>query len=214
MRAWASGVLFGEGRRARLLRAAVFLVLAGGLIWALPVRKPGEEGSRYHHAPAALDLFERAGVTELKEGQRGPGLQLATLDGRRVTLADYAGKLVVVNFWATWCTPCEVEMPTLERLWQRFRPRGLVVLGVNVDRGAPRSLIEPYVRGKGLTFPVLLDPDMAVAKAWRVTGLPATFLVRPSGEVAGMALGLREWDSREMVALLETLLPGAPPAKP
>ena len=100
-------------------------------------------------------------------------------------------------------------MPTLESLWQKLRGRGLVVLGVNVDRGAPRSLIEPYVRGKQLTFPILLDPDMATVQAWRVTGLPATFLVRPNGAVAGAAQGLREWDSKEMVALLETLLPGA-----
>ncbi len=212
MRAWASGALLGEGRWARLGRALAFLALVGVLLWALPVRKPGEDGGRYHHAPPALDLFERSGITELTEGQRGPGLQLATLAGGSVTLADYAGELVVVNFWATWCTPCDVEMPTLERLWQRLRPRGLVVLGVNLDRGAPRSLIEPYVRGKGLTFPILLDPDMAAARAWRVVGLPVTFLVRPSGEVAGMATGLRDWDSPEMVALLETLLPGAPPA--
>lgn len=214
MRAWASGVLLGEGRWGRLARVAAFLVLVGGLMWVLPIRRPGEEGSRYHHAPAALDLFERAGVVELKEGQRGPGLRLATLDGRQVTLGAYAGKLVVLNFWATWCTPCEVEMPTLESLWQRLQGRGLVVVGVNMDRGAPRSLIEPYVRGKRLTFPILLDPDMAAAKAWRVTGLPATFLIRSNGEVAGMVHGLREWDSREMVALLESLLPRAPHAKP
>ncbi|MBI4609373.1 MAG: TlpA family protein disulfide reductase [Candidatus Rokubacteria bacterium] len=209
MRAWGSTVVFGESWRARLARAAIFVLLAAAVIWALPGRKPGEEGGRRHHAPVALDPFERAGIVELKEGQRGLAFRLATLEGGSAALEDYAGKLVVLNFWATWCTPCEVEMPTLESLWQKLKGRGLVVVGVNLDRGAPRSLIEPYVRGKKLTFPILLDPDMATAQAWRVTGLPATFLVKPSGEVAGMAQGLREWDSKEMLALLETLLPAA-----
>ena len=98
-------------------------------------------------------------------------------------------------------------MPTLERLWQDYRARGLVVLGVSVDRGAPRSLLDPYLKHLQLTFPILLDPDLKTSAAWRVTGLPATFIVKPGGEVAGMAVGAREWDSAEMRALLETLLP-------
>jgi len=206
MRAWVPSSLLGANRRETLMALGLFFVLLAGLWWLLPIRKAGEEGSRYHHAQT-LDPYEKAGVTEFKEGQRGPGLSLKSLDGKTVTLNDYEGKLVVLNFWATWCTPCEVEMPTLENLWVRHRDRGLVVVGVTVDRGGPRSIIDPYVRGKKLTFPILLDPDMSTARAWRVTGIPATFLVKPTGEVAGVAHGAREWDSKEMVALLETLFP-------
>ena len=209
MRAWVPSSLLGANRRETLIALSLFFVLLAALWWILPTRKAGEEGSRYHHA-VTLDPYEKAGVIEFKEGQRGPGFTLQSLDGKTVTLNDYEGKLVVVNFWATWCTPCELEMPTLENLWVRHRDRGLVVVGVTVDRGGPRAIIEPYVRGKKLTFPILLDPDMSTARAWRVTGIPATFLVRPTGEVAGVAHGPREWDSREMVALLETLLPSAP----
>ena len=208
MRAWHPHHLLGGNRRETLVTLGLFAVLLGGLWWLLPTRRAGEEGSRFHHA-AVLDPFERAGIVEFKEGQRGPGLSLESLDGRTVTLNAYEGKLVVVNFWATWCTPCEVEMPALQNLWVRYRDRGLVVVGVSVDRGGPRSLIEPYVRGKKLTFPILLDPDLKTAGAWRVTGIPATFLLRPTGEVAGAAHGPREWDGKEMTALLETLLPGA-----
>ena len=100
-------------------------------------------------------------------------------------------------------------MPTLEALWHAYGDRGLVVLAVSVDRGAPRGLIEPYVRNLNLTFPILLDPELQTSGAWRVTGLPATFLVRPDGAVAGMAVGAREWNSNEMRALVERLLPGA-----
>ncbi|MEK7878781.1 MAG: TlpA disulfide reductase family protein [candidate division NC10 bacterium] len=210
MRVWQTHFL-GANRRETAIALGLLALLLGALWWLLPARKAGDEGSKYHHTESP-DPYERAGVTEFKEGQRSPGLSLRSLDGKTVTLNDYAGKLVVLNFWATWCPPCDAEMPTLENLWVRYRDRGLVVVGVTVDKGEPRSFVEPYVRGKKLTFPILLDPDMQAAQAWRVAGIPATFLVKPSGEVAGIVQGAREWDSREMVALLETLLPSAPRA--
>jgi peroxiredoxin len=154
-----------------------------------------------------LDAFERAGVTELREGHATPPLKLPRLDGGSTALSDHRDKLVVVNFWATWCQPCLTEMPTLEALWQQYRDRGLIVLGVSVDRDAPRPLLDPYVGRLGLTFPILLDADLKAAQAWRVTGLPATFLIRPGGHAVGMAFGAREWNSAEMRALLERFLP-------
>jgi peroxiredoxin len=211
VKGWVSGVLLGGSRRQQVVRVGLAVVLVGGLVWVLPVRRPGEEGGHHggHEAtPPGLDAFERAGVVELRAGHRTPPLRLATLDGQGASLADHADKLVVVNFWATWCTPCTLEMPTLEALWRRYRERGLVVLGVSVDRGAPRGLIEPYVARLGLTFPILLDPDMEAANAWRVASLPATFIVRPGGEAVGLAFGAREWDSQQMRALLERFLPG------
>lgn len=209
MKSWASS-LTGASRRETAARAALAVVLVGALVWLLPRSKPGEEGG--HHARPAtpgLDAFERAGISEFKEGQRGPAFSLLTLDGRRATLADYRDKLVVLNFWATWCVPCTDEMPTLEALWKAYQTRGLVVVGVSVDRGAPRALLEPYVRNLALTFPILLDPDSTTATAWRVTGIPATFVVRPGGEVAGVAVGARQWHGEPMQALLEGLLPAA-----
>ena len=208
MRSWASDTLLGTTRRGILLRAGLAVALLAGVLWALPSRR-GDEGGGHHgaHTPS-LDAFARAGVTEFTEGQRGPGLRLARFpDGAAVALDDFADKLVLLNFWATWCTPCTVEMPTLEGLWREYREHGLVVLGVSVDRGAPRAVLEPYIRAHGLTFPILLDPDGRAAGAWRVTGIPATFVVRPGGEVAGLAAGAREWNSAEMRALIEPLLP-------
>ena len=208
MRSWASDTLLGGTRKGVLLRAGLALGLLAVALWALPSRR--DEGGAGHHGEhgRALDAFERAGVTEFTEGQRGPGLRLPRFpDGAPVSLEAFGDRLVLLNFWATWCTPCTIEMPTLEALWQEYRERGLVVIGVSVDRGAPRSLLEPYIRHHGLTFPVLLDPDSRAAGAWRVTGIPATFVVRPGGEVAGMAAGAREWNSAEMRALIEALLP-------
>ena len=208
MKSWASDAILGASRRETLIRAVLALVVLGAVFWLLPIRRPGEDGG--HHGPTpALDPFEKAGVVELKEGQPAPAFTLGTLDGGRASLTDHRDKLVVLNFWATWCQPCVLEMPSLEALWQRYRARGLVVVGVSVDRGSPRSLLEPYVRNLKLTFPILLDPDSKTSNGWRVTALPATFIVRPGGDVTGMAVGAREWNSAAMQALIERLLPGA-----
>jgi len=208
VRSWASKAILGASRRESLLRVGLALAIFAGLLWALPVRRAGEDGGHHAGPAASLDAFEKAGVTEFTEGQRGPGFRLRRFPGESyASLEAFRDNLVLLNFWATWCTPCTIEMPTLEALWKEYRPRGLVVIGVSVDRGAPRALLEPYIGTLGLTFPILVDPDSKTANAWRVTGLPATFVIRPGGEVAGMAVGAREWTSAEMRALVETLLP-------
>jgi peroxiredoxin len=199
--------LLGQNWRQSVIRAALALVLLGGLFWALPTRRPGEDGGHHAEHTPRLDAFEQAGVTELKEGQRGPDFRLALFTGGEATLDTWKDKLVILNFWATWCTPCTIEMPSLERLWRAYHDRGLVVVGVSVDRGAPRALIEPYLKNLDLTFPILLDPQLETANAWRVPGVPATFVIRPGGDVAGMVIGVHEWDSGAMRALIETLLP-------
>ena len=210
MRSWASSTLLGGSRRGWLLRLAAAVALFVGLLWAVPSFRARDDGGHHRHPAVALDAFERAGVTELKAGQRGPAFRLRRLPGEgQASLQDFGGKLVILNFWATWCEPCTAEMPTLEALWQQYRSRGLVVLAVSVDRGSPQTIVEPYIKHNRLTFPVLLDPGMKTAGAWRVAGLPVTFIIKPGGEVAGMATGAREWNSQEMRALLDTLLPPA-----
>jgi len=206
VRSWASNAILGANRREALLRAALAIALLGALFVFLPIRRAGEQA---RHGASGPDHFEKAGVVELQEGQQAPALSLATLDQARTSLADHRDKLVILNFWATWCHPCALEMPSLEALWRRYRERGLLVLAVSVDRGSPRGLLEPYVRNLKLTFPILLDPDSKTSDGWRVTALPATFIVQPGGDVAGMAMGAREWDSDEMRALVERLLPGS-----
>ncbi|MGH7275554.1 MAG: TlpA family protein disulfide reductase [Candidatus Rokuibacteriota bacterium] len=120
MKSWASS-LTGAGRRESLVRAALAVVLVGALVWLLPLRRPGEEGGHHAEPPApALDAFEKAGVTEFKGGQRGPPFTLTTLDGGRASLADDHDKLVVLNFWATWCQPVTMAMPTFDSLWRGY----------------------------------------------------------------------------------------------
>jgi cytochrome c biogenesis protein CcmG, thiol:disulfide interchange protein DsbE len=206
VRSWAFDVALGATRKQSVARAAIALALLAALVWALPVRHPGGSGG-HHDDHAPLDAFERAGVSELKEGQRGPAFRLRRLDQGAAGLEDFSDKLVLLNFWATWCTPCTIEMPALEALWTQYRDRGVEVIGISVDRGGPRALIDPYVQTLKLTFPILLDPDLTTASNWRVTALPITFIITPGGEVAGIAVGPRDWTSREMRALIDSLLP-------
>src|SRR2546426_5535923 len=206
MKSWTGRAVLGADRRQQVLRLALAIALIGVVLWALPTRRAGEQG-RHHGEHASLDPFEKAGLIELKDRHRTPALRLPRLDGGVAALAEHGGKLVLVNFWATWCQPCTLEMPTLEALWKQYRARGLVVLGVSVDRGAPRPLIDPYVGRLGLTFPILLDADLAASRAWRVASLPATFVIRPGGDAVALAFGAREWNSAEMRVVLEPLLP-------
>jgi peroxiredoxin len=206
MRSWTTATVLGAGRRQQALRVALAMALLAVALWALPARKAGEQGG-HHGEHARLDPFERAGLIELKDRHRTPALRLPRLEGGVTALADHGDKLVLVNFWATWCQPCTLEMPTLEALWKQYRGRGLIVLGVSTDRGAPRLLLDPYVGRLGLTFPILLDADLTASQAWRVASLPATFVIRPGGDAVALAFGAREWNSAEMRAVLEPLLP-------
>jgi peroxiredoxin len=203
VRRWLATLATGT-RRRRALGVALTVVLLAVVVWAVPGRRAGEE------ARAGRDAFERAGITGLKKGQRAPAFSLSKLGGGRVSLADWNDQVVVLNFWATWCQPCTDEMPTLEGLWRRYRERGLVVVGINVDRGASTALIEAYAARLALTFPLLLDPEMETAGRWRASALPATFVIRPGGDVAGYALGARDWNSPAMHSLVESMLPATP----
>ena len=147
----------------------------------------------------ALDLIKPSRLQAAKE------LGVPSLNGKTLRLADYRGKVVFLNFWATWCPPCKEEMPAMERLYQRYRDKGLVVLAVSVDsEGAP--IVVPFVKEYKLTFPIGLDPKMTVADRYGVRGLPTSFLVNKTGTLVALALGPREWDGKAGQALIESLL--------
>jgi peroxiredoxin len=151
----------------------------------------------------ALDLMEPAPTAAPHD------FTVPSPDGASLTLAGYRGRVVLLNFWATWCVPCREEMPAMERLYQRFKDRGLVVLAVSVD--APgSSAVVPFAKELGLTYPIGLDPKMALARQYGVRGLPASFLLDRTGAVVGRALGSREWDSPAAHGVVEWLLARGP----
>jgi len=155
---------------------------------------------------AGLVFAAAAGAAELKAWTGGatPPLVLQDLHGRTHRLADYRGKVVLVNFWATWCEPCRDEMPSIERLRQSLAGQPFEVLAVNL--GEPLGRIERFLEKMPLGFPMLLDRDTGVAKAWKARVVPATFLVGPDGRIRYVHYGELDWSSEPVRKRVAELL--------
>jgi thiol-disulfide isomerase/thioredoxin len=130
-------------------------------------------------------------------------------------LADLRDRLVLVNFWATWCPPCRREMPSMERLHQALKDQGLTVLAVDVGEDPDTIFAFTGQLNPAPTFPMLVDPDGKTAEAWAVLGLPTSFVVDTQGRIIMRAVGGTEFDDPELVEKLKRHLPaGTPPAAP
>ena len=180
---------------ARVVHRGLMAAFAlGVLLLAPPARAQGAQDP-----VAALALLKPNPVQAARE------FSVATPDNRQLRLSEFKGKVVFLNFWATWCKPCEEEMPSMERLYQRFKDKGLVVLAMSEDAGGA-SVVAPYLKKHKLTFPVGLDPKTSVAGLYGVWGLPSTFIIDKRGNRALFANGTREWDGPHARALFQSLL--------
>jgi peroxiredoxin len=210
--------MVSEERSAqRQRRYAVVLVIVGLMVvaavtlrdhWRLPSNPL--ETSPTREAPRGTSsgsdaLFAALGIHRPAESSEAPDFSLMSLDGRSVRLRDLRGKLVLLNFWATWCAPCLHEMPSMERLYQTFKPTEFVLLAVSMDRQGA-EVARPYVGNLKLTFPILLDPASEVARQYGVRGLPTTYLIAPDGLLIGAVVGARDWYRTEAKALIAGLL--------
>ncbi len=116
-----------------------------------------------------------------------PDFTLQTLDGEEVSLSDYRGKLVMLNFWATWCPPCNAEMPDLQHYYEQHQDEDFIILGINYE-GSPEE-VGDFVKKYDVTFPILLDSDGRIAQLFGVQGLPTSFFVDKEGNVLGYQPG-------------------------
>lgn len=138
-------------------------------------------------------------------GFRAPNFRLKNLDGKEVSLASHNGHVVFLNFWATWCTPCRTEMPSMEALYQDYKDQGLEILAISSDFEGEK-VVRPFAEELGLTYPILLDSDFWVDDKYLVRSVPATILVGRDGVITHKLIGARDWNTPEARALIEKLL--------
>ena len=151
---------------------------------------------RYEHVEAPVDLNNddgqfRAATARLEADDRKrehPEFTLKDLSGKTWTFAELRGKVVLVNFWATWCPPCRKEMPDMDALYGRFGSQGLVVLGISDEEAAK---VEPFIRERKISFPVLLDPGRKVNEMFVVQGIPKTFVYDREGKLVAQSIDMR-----------------------
>jgi peroxiredoxin len=194
----------GDGRRCRLTGQG--RLLAGGLLvvamWSSASADP----------PAVTALLKPLDLVGYRSGTKPPHFSGHTLDARQLSLTDLHGKVIVVNFWASWCAECRPEMPMLEGLHRQFASRGLAIIGINARED--KQAIERYATELGLTFPLVLDPGGKNNHLYGVIGLPTTFVIGRDGRAVAFGVGPRDWGSPPARALIEALLTEPAPRAP
>ncbi len=193
---WQARAVRDQKRQSKLMARARWIA-AASLLWVGVMSAAAAESG----APALARTLK-----EIAKPGQAPALKLKDMDGKTHDLADLKGKVVLINFWATWCPPCRREMPSLERLAQQLKGQPFQVLAVDVGEDAETifgflgSLQPPP------SFPIVLDADSKVVQSWPVRGLPTTFVVDKQGRLAFNAIGGREFDDPAILKQLRELI--------
>ena len=141
----------------------------------------------------------------VKPGEPAPNFQLRDMNGRTMSLSELRGKVVLLNFWATWCGPCRVEMPAMERLYRAYDRKDFEILAVSTDAQGV-AVTRPFQEENKLTFPILHDSDFRVGLSYGARTLPMTFMVDRQGIVRQHIFGARDWEAPEAHQLIEMLM--------
>lgn len=158
------------------------------------------------------DIISRPPLTQISaktaerpmQGKPVPDFTLKDLNGATVKLADYRGKVLFINIWATWCAPCREEMPSMEKLYREMKGENFEMLAISIDEKG-KEVVDPFVEEYGLTFPILMDPTSRVAKKFKTTGVPETFIVDKNGTIINHILGPRSWDNPKVTKALKIM---------
>lgn len=154
------------------------------------------------NADSPLPAAQRGVV---KPGEPAPNFQLRDMNGQVVALSDLRGKVVLLNFWATWCGPCRIEMPAMERLYRTFDRKDFEILAVSTDAQGV-AVTRPFQQENQLTFPILHDADFRVGLSYGARTLPMTFMVDRQGIVRQQIFGARDWEASEAHQLIQMLM--------
>lgn len=139
-------------------------------------------------------LLEKMGIVAPKTSKAAPDFKLNNIRGGVTQLSDFKGKIVLVNFWATWCAACIEEMASMQNLYGNLKKQGVEIVAISIDRWNEDRIIE-YADKNNLNFHILRDPDQKVRKQYYVMGLPTSYLIDGEGKIRGYASGARIWDS-------------------
>jgi cytochrome c biogenesis protein CcmG/thiol:disulfide interchange protein DsbE len=151
------------------------------------------------------DLFSKIKISPIKGDKRAPDFFLKDLTGKKVELGQFKGKVIFLNFWATWCSPCKEEMPSMEVLYQQFKEGNFILLAISVDYGGLRP-VQEFINKYHYTFPVLLDLKCKTLNLFQVKGIPTTFIIDKKGRMVGKAVGPRDWKGPEVISLINLML--------
>jgi peroxiredoxin len=154
--------------------------------------------------PGLTELLNPLNLSRYSSTIRPPEFSGLTADNKTASLAGLRGRVIVLNFWATWCLECRTEMPDFERLHREFGAQGLSVLGINAREGV--AAVREYSKELGLTFPLVLDGRGEINRAYGVIGLPTTFLIGRDGRAVALAIGPRDWAGAPARAIIQALL--------
>jgi thiol-disulfide isomerase/thioredoxin len=181
-------------------------LLAGTLLVVVMASPAGADQPAVNRLLSSLDLVAyRSGTTP-------PPFTGRTADARELSLTELRGRVVVVNFWASWCLECRPEMPVLERFHREFAVRGLAVIGINARED--KEAVARYATELGLTFPLVLDTGGRNSDLYGVIGIPTTFLIGRDGRAVAFGVGPRDWSGPAARALIEALLAEPAPRRP
>lgn len=211
------------GRRAAAVLIAVCATVLVTVAWKWKGR-PGDSVSMEARAaavpapadsgPSAADGTSAPYSGEGRVGEPAPNLEFVSLGGDQVSLASLRGRVVLLNLWATWCSPCLQEMPELSALHRKYVDNGLVLVGMNVDRADRSDKVRAFVSERRIPFAVWLDPKMRTANALRVIGLPATFVLDRSGRIVLRRIGPITADDPELQEAIESASRSPLPPRP
>ena len=138
-------------------------------------------------------------------GYFAPSFKLRNIKGNYESLESYRGEVVVLNFWATWCAPCRIEMPSFEKLYRRYRSEGVTVLAITLDKNSENK-IKSFVDEYGLSFPILLDEKGEVERLYPSMTIPFTYIIDRQGRIVARVDGAKNWESSETFEAIEYLL--------
>ena len=151
--------------------------------------------------------FDLAGKPRFKKGAPAPNFTLPDLNGKRVSLADYKGQVVLLNIWATWCRPCVEEMPSMETLYQELKGERFAILAVSIDESGA-DVVRPFMKKHKLNFPALIDSAGTLKSLYRTTGVPESFIIDKQGSILEEIIGPRDWAAPGALRYFRSLIQG------